>query len=89
MIPGKVNSNCIDKEGHYACDCIDGWTMDETEDPKICVDLNECDENEHNCHVLHGICLNTKGSFTCECDDGFQGTGIEGTRFEIFALSIN
>ena len=75
-----VNSNCIDKEGHYACDCIDGWTMDEVENDKKCIDLDECNENEHNCHMLHGICLNTIGSFDCECDIGFQGTGLEGTR---------
>ena len=75
-----VNSNCIDKEGHYACDCIDGWTMDEVDQDKKCIDLDECNENEHNCHMLHGICLNTIGSFDCECDIGFQGTGLEGTR---------
>ena len=56
--------------------------MDETKKEQECVDLNECEKNEHNCHVLHGICLNTIGSFTCECDDGFQGTGLEGTTVE-------
>ena len=76
-----ANSNCIDKKGHYACDCIDGWTMDDSAgDDKKCIDLDECDINEHNCHVLHGICLNTIGSYDCECNVGFQGTGLEGTR---------
>ena len=41
---------------------------------------DECDINEHNCHVLHGVCLNTIGSYDCECDVGFQGTGLQGTR---------
>ena len=36
--------------------------------PLHCVDINECEEEVHDC--AH-ICINTIGSFNCGCRDGF------------------
>ena len=36
--------------------------------PYICFDLDECEENQHNCEHT---CVNTEGSYTCKCDYGY------------------
>ena len=41
----------------------------------LTTDINECDQNMHNCDV-NAICMNTNGSFTCSCNDGYTGDGM-------------
>ena len=41
-------------------------------------DINECDNNEHNCHV-NANCTDTDGSFLCTCHSGYEGNGTNCT----------
>lgn len=34
----------------------------------LCIDINECQDDRHNCSQL---CLNELGSFKCECSEGY------------------
>ena len=41
-----------------------------------CIDINECDQNFHECS-LNSECENTIGSYNCKCKPGFNGDGYE------------
>uniref|UniRef100_A0A3P8ZD70 EGF-like domain-containing protein n=1 Tax=Esox lucius TaxID=8010 RepID=A0A3P8ZD70_ESOLU len=41
-----------------------------------CVDVNECERNEHDCQPSQH-CINTPGTFTCQCPDGYRKVGTE------------
>lgn len=45
-----------------------GFVVD-SENPKKCVDVNECLDFGHNCSQ---ICTNSKGGYECSCRDGFR-----------------
>ncbi|VDK72406.1 unnamed protein product, partial [Cylicostephanus goldi] len=46
--------------------CIGGvWNIDNAN----CVDINECDNNQHNCDP-DATCKNLEGGYICECPDG-------------------
>ncbi|NWT71767.1 TRBM protein, partial [Prunella himalayana] len=55
-----------------ACDCPEGFMLDE--DEGLCLDLDECDSNycEYNC-------TNTPGSYQCHCPPGYSLRGIDCT----------
>lgn len=38
-------------------------------------DINECDENRHNCDPASSACVNEEGGFHCECAEGYEGVG--------------
>ena len=38
-------------------------------------DIDECDQNTHNCSRDNATCTNTEGLFNCCCDPGFNGDG--------------
>ena len=40
-----------------------------------CTDVNECDEDIHNCHES-ATCSDVVGGFNCICNTGFTGDGI-------------
>ena len=40
----------------------------------LCLDVNECNENEHSCHV-QAECTNTIGSYICKCNKFHTGNG--------------
>lgn len=40
----------------------------------ISTDLNECLENQHECHD-NAACANTAGSYFCSCNAGYSGNG--------------
>ena len=43
----------------------------------ISLDVDECAEGTHNCHVMsNATCFNTDGGLYCECAQGFVGNGI-------------
>ena len=39
------------------------------------LDVDECNNNGHNCHAGKANCLNIPGSFECLCKDGYTGSG--------------
>ena len=41
----------------------------------IFADLDECQEQKHNCHDM-AHCSNIVGSFNCTCLQGFTGDGV-------------
>ena len=41
----------------------------------ITVDIDECENGMHNCH-LDATCVDTPGNFTCTCNDGYNGDGM-------------
>ncbi|CAI5446030.1 unnamed protein product [Caenorhabditis angaria] len=53
------------------CECEPGFRLVGGE----CVDIDECDENRHNCDPASSICVNTEGSFKCDCAEGYEGEG--------------
>ena len=55
-------------DGGYICLCDRGFVVDEN-NPKRCVDIDECLSFGHNCSQ---ICTNTKGAYNCSCRDGFR-----------------
>jgi len=42
----------------------------------ICVDVNECHQDEPVCHK-HAQCVNTEGKYSCECMKGYYGSGLQ------------
>ena len=40
----------------------------------VCIDVNECDEEIHNCHES-ATCSDVVGGFNCICNTGFTGNG--------------
>ena len=43
--------------------------MVDPDNPKKCVDVNECDSFGNNCSQ---ICKNMNGTYSCFCKDGFD-----------------
>ena len=41
---------------------------------QLCIDIDECSENSHNCHV-NAKCTDMEGSFFCTCILGYTGNG--------------
>ena len=77
------NGGCQDScknlpEGGYLCHCSAGTIIDKN-NPKRCIDINECTTNTHHCSQ---ICTNLpneankdlKGTYECSCHNGFQLT---------------
>ncbi|XP_078702848.1 uncharacterized protein LOC144928428 isoform X1 [Branchiostoma floridae x Branchiostoma belcheri] len=63
---GPCDQICTNEHGSYRCSCQAGYQLDV--DGVSCIDINECDESQHDCQQT---CLNIVGSFTCICDSGF------------------
>ncbi|XP_041838104.1 adhesion G protein-coupled receptor E5 isoform X2 [Melanotaenia boesemani] len=69
------NSNCINTNGSYYCQCLSGYkgnhgktNFTAVEGP--CIDINECTENLHSCGHL-AICQNQIGNYSCICMSGY------------------
>ena len=56
------------KGGGYVCSCHRGFRTS-PDNPKACVDIDECSEATHNCSQL---CTNKNGTWDCSCRDGFE-----------------
>lgn len=53
--------------GGYLCLCDRGYVVDPN-NPKKCVDVDECADFGHNCSQ---ICTNMNGTYACSCREGF------------------
>lgn len=58
--------------GGYLCLCDRGYLVDE-DNPKKCVDFNECTHFGNNC--THS-CANFNGTYSCSCAEGFELTDL-------------
>ncbi|KAJ8036816.1 Fibrillin-1 [Holothuria leucospilota] len=88
---------CINTEGSYRCDCLEGFVR--LSDPVsvsggyYCQDIDECKQNSHGCSV-YADCINYEGSFECQCMNGFYGDGfdcfdIDECHFELHNCTAN
>ena len=79
---GHFPAICEDSIPFYTCGCPDGYsTIDLTSQlnycmtsqcvAKQCLDINECESSQHNCHSTQ-LCINTNGSYYCRCPSNSQ-----------------
>jgi cysteine-rich repeat protein len=80
------DAQCNNNNGSFTCLCLDGYRdaptffqRDNNNNSNVsqgveCVDIDECAENTHTCH-LHAQCNNTKSNYTCTCRQGLKGDG--------------
>jgi alpha-tubulin suppressor-like RCC1 family protein len=54
------------------CECPDGYRFDGT----LCVDIDECAVNLHDCDRAPAACHNEPAGFSCACPDEFTGNGV-------------
>ncbi len=66
-IPISFRCNNL-SQGGYLCLCDRGYVVDPN-NPKRCLDVDECMDFGHNCSQ---ICTNMNGTYSCSCRDGFQ-----------------
>nr|XP_027216674.1 fibrillin-2-like isoform X4 [Penaeus vannamei] len=75
----RTSHFCVNTRGSFTCqqksgptDCIAGYKY--SAEQKICIDVDECDENLHGCEPEKEQCRNTDGAYECDekCDEGFQ-----------------
>ena len=74
--PCGEGATCVLVGDEARCLCPSGYTLEE--DTQRCVDVDECDEDLHDCDA-NARCDNTSGSFECVCEDGYDGDGRECT----------
>ncbi|CAL4066593.1 unnamed protein product [Meganyctiphanes norvegica] len=66
---GGCEQKCKDlKDEGYVCHCSRGYRIS-PDNPKTCVDIDECAEFTHNCSQL---CTNVNGTHACSCREGFE-----------------
>ncbi|XP_030851749.1 mucin-like protein [Strongylocentrotus purpuratus] len=78
-------STCINTDGDYFCDCMDGYnTVNET---KSCEDIDECATGNHMCNEsLNRVCMNTVGNHTCICNMNF--TLVDGSCISAYSYTL-
>jgi hypothetical protein len=71
----------------YTCSCkagyeadADGTHVDIRDVGDVCVDINECDTGDNNCHE-NARCINNDGSFECRCKYRYTGDGVDCTDY--------
>ncbi|KFM82299.1 Low-density lipoprotein receptor-related protein 2, partial [Stegodyphus mimosarum] len=70
---GGCEHNCtaLSSGSGYICTCPVGYKVDH-ENPKLCIDIDECANFGHNCSQ---ICINLEGTYQCSCHNGYQSYG--------------
>lgn len=67
-------ANCINTEGSYKCQCMEGYEGD----GKVCtatqVEVNECEVGTHDCSK-NADCIDLLDGYDCQCRTGFSGNG--------------
>ncbi|KAK8402469.1 hypothetical protein O3P69_000706 [Scylla paramamosain] len=66
---GGCEQKCmqLDDDG-YVCHCLRGFRI-APNNPKKCLDIDECEEFTNNCSQL---CTNLNGTHACSCREGFE-----------------
>ena len=75
------------------CLCDSGYVVN-PENPKKCIDVDECQTFGHNCSQ---ICTNMNGTYSCSCRDGFELSdqfsgvcrAVKGMFFNFFCIFLN
>ncbi|XP_017778488.1 PREDICTED: low-density lipoprotein receptor-related protein 2 isoform X2 [Nicrophorus vespilloides] len=67
---GGCEHSCMNltNDGGYICNCNSGYIISK-ENPKKCLDVDECATGAHHCSQL---CTNLNGTYSCACHDGFK-----------------
>ncbi|XP_071477663.1 uncharacterized protein [Diadema antillarum] len=80
-------STCVNTPGDYNCTCDDGY---ENMGPKTCMDIDECQNNLHNCQAADNrVCFNVPGNFTCVCAEMFaerDGTCVAAETYPLVVM---
>eukprot|EP00914_Ancora_sagittata_P018230 GHVO01036043.1.p1 GENE.GHVO01036043.1~~GHVO01036043.1.p1 ORF type:complete len:213 (+),score=13.93 GHVO01036043.1:1974-2612(+) len=66
--------DCVSAAGTATCSCKTGFTRLL---PTICKDVDECEEDMHNCNETISSCINLPGTYECGCFDGYRN--VNGT----------
>ena len=85
------NSECVNTEGNYSCQCEPGFTGDGynctglfyTWNKSVVFNISfmkaDIDECLDDVCEMNAECVNTNGSFSCQCKPGFTGDGYNCT----------
>ena len=72
-----VSSTCLNSIGDsrdtavsYTCECNPGYTPHPSAS-NVCVDIDECNLNTHDCNTNVSTCFNVPGSYWCMCANGY------------------
>jgi hypothetical protein len=69
----KENTECVNINGGFECNCKNGWEMDTT--TKECKDVDECqvavDAGTTYCSTANTECINMAGRAGCACKPGY------------------
>ena len=57
--------------GGYLCLCDSGYVVN-PENPKKCIDVDECQTFGHNCSQICTNMNGRNGTYLCSCRDGFE-----------------
>ncbi|XP_064597834.1 LOW QUALITY PROTEIN: uncharacterized protein LOC135464334 [Liolophura sinensis] len=63
-----ANTECINTDGSYRCECQDGFEMVPSGD---CVNINECSDGKDNCDADTSTCKDRDGGYDCLCKQGY------------------
>ena len=92
--------NCTNLPGSYNCQCAPGYEHKKNDyglrRTSICVDINECENQTHNCSTTESglvgqgetskrSCKNNVGSYECECPKGFNSKKT-GNRLQCYDI---
>lgn len=77
-------ASCTNSIGSYDCHCNSGYVFANLDDPlhSECVDIDECENDSHDCLATTQVCLNKKGGYDCVCAPGYQPVTNNSTVLE-------
>ena len=87
------NTFCVNTEGSFQCNCVEGFSRATESDASFCQGMYECwyindyimyvDDDEcwmgtHNCSYNED-CVNGVGNYSCLCKEGFERLQPDGS----------
>eukprot|EP00117_Sycon_ciliatum_P029197 scpid7922/ scgid2430/ Latent-transforming growth factor beta-binding protein 4 len=67
------NAVCSNVPGSYSCKCGRGYNAFPEDDPRTCLDIDECsaeDVGQNKCAARDAHCVNLPGTYRCDCYPG-------------------